>query len=313
MERTMRKTVRRLIPVAFPCMLMLLWGCAQTRPAAPARVVQETLPKVGIALGGGGARGFAEVGVLRVLEQEHIPVDFVAGTSVGSLIGALFCDNGSVVDLEFTSVKVEAEDLFDYSTFAIFSGGFVKGERLEAFLLDNFKHKSIETFRIPYAAVATDLRTGETTPFSRGSAARAVHASAAIPGVFVPVQIEGRTYVDGGASDPVPVDVARKMGAEVVIAVSIARPIPSRAPQNPLEVAALANTIMASKIVECRLNDADVVIAPDVGDVGFNDFSQKRRLLEAGMEAARQALPKIRAAIEARTRNTPLKASDPAR
>ena len=281
-------------------------SCAQTQPSAPPRVSSETPPKVGLALGGGGARGFAEVGVLRVLEQERIPIDVVAGTSVGSLIGALYCDNGSVVDLEFTAVKVVAEDLFDYSTFAIFSGGFVKGERLEAFLLGNLKHKSIETFRVPFSAVATDLRTGETMPFSRGSAARAVHASAAIPGVFVPVPIEGRTYVDGGASDPVPVDVARRMGADVVIAVSIARPIPSRAPQNPLEVAAQAAAIMASKIVECRLSEADVVIAPEVGDVGFDDFSQNRRLFEAGMEAASQALPKIRSAIAAKTRQIPI-------
>lgn len=289
----------------------LFTACRQTRPPAPpSKVFQEVPPKVGIALGGGGARGFAEVGVLRVLEQERIPIDMVAGTSVGSLIGALYCDNGSVVDLEFTSVKVEAEDLFDYSTLSIFSGGFVKGERLEAFLEANLKHKNIEAFRIPFAAVAVELRTGGTTAFLQGNAARAVHASAAIPGVFVPVQIEGRTYVDGGVADPVPVDVVRRMGAEVVIAVPISRGVPSKTPQNPIEISLQTVAIMASEIEQCRLHEADVVIAPDVGTVGFDDFSKKRQLFEAGMKAAREALPRIREAIAAKTRRVIIEAGE---
>jgi NTE family protein len=261
-----------------------------------------------VALGGGGARGFAEVGVLRVLEQERIPVDRVAGTSVGALIGALYADTGSVVDLEFTSVQVTAEDLFDRSTLAFFSGGFVKGESLEAFLEGHLKHRTIEGFAVPFAAVAVDLRTGEPVSFRQGAAARAVHASAAIPGVFVPVTIDGRTFVDGGVTDPVPVDAVRAMGAEVVIAVTIPAGVPARAPSNPFEVAIQSAAIMAGEVGRCDLRGADVVITPEVNGIAYDDFSQKKRLFEAGMAAARAALPAIRSAIEGRTRREPVPA-----
>ena len=140
-----------------------------------------TRPRVGLALGGGGARGFAEVGVIRALEREKVPIDVVAGTSVGSLIGALYADTGRSLDLEFTALTVTNEDLFDYKALAILSGGFVKGERLEEFLDQRLKNKQIEQLALPFAAVATDLRTGETVVFDRGPVARAVHASAADP------------------------------------------------------------------------------------------------------------------------------------
>lgn len=303
---------RPLLPLL--CFVCLAFAACQTPPAPPPpaqpAVWKEVPPVVGIALGGGGARGFAEVGVLRVLEAEHIPVDRVAGTSVGALIGALYADTGSVVDLEFTSVQATAEDIFDRSTLAFFSGGFVKGERIEAFLDTHLKHKTIEGFTVPFAAVAVDLRTGETVAFRRGPAARAVHASAAIPGVFVPVLIDGRTFVDGGVTDPVPVDAVRDMGAEVVIAVTIPAGVPTRAPQNPFEVAIQSASIMAAEIGRCNLVHADVVITPEVNGVAFDDFGQKRRLFEAGMAAARQALPAIQAAIEAKTRRVPVAAPE---
>ncbi len=293
----------------------LLASCAATTsapgtsPSTPSPA--EPRPKIGLALGGGGARGFAEIGVLRVLEQEKIPVDLVVGTSVGSLIGALYADTGSVLDLEFTAVKVTEEDIFDYNALSLFWGGFVKGERLEAFLIRQLKHKNIEQMTVPFAAVAVDARTGKTSVFDRGPVASAVHASAAMPGVFVPVELNGRVYVDGGVVDPVPADVARRMGAAVVIAVSIPADVPPDPPRNPVAVAYQALTIMAGEIARCRASEADVVITPDVGDVAYNDFSQKKRLIEAGMAAAREAIPAIRAAIAARTA-LPAPATSPA-
>jgi NTE family protein len=302
--------MKRTLAGTLPSLCLVLAACAtppSPPPPAPA-AWKEVPPVVGVALGGGGARGFAEVGVLRVLEQERIPVDRVAGTSVGALIGALYADSGSVVDLEFTSVQVTAEDIFDRSTLAFFSGGFVKGERIEAFLDARLKHKTIEGFAVPYAAVAVDLRTGETVAFRQGPAARAVHASAAIPGVFVPVSIDGRVFVDGGVTAPVPVDAVRAMGAEVVIAVSIPAGVPARAPSNPFEVAIQAAAIMASEVGRCTLQRADVVITPEVAGVAYDDFTQKKRLFEAGMAAARAALPAIRSAIAAQTRRVPVPA-----
>jgi len=294
-------------------------SCAPVPPPAPPSLptpvptpvptpapTREVLPKVGLALGGGGARGFAEIGVLRVLEQEKIPISFVAGTSVGSLIGALYADTGRVLDAEFHAISVTEEDLFDYRAFAVFSGGFVKGERLLQFLGANLKSKSIEQMKIPYAAVAVDVATGRAVSFQRGSIAPAVHASCAIPGVFVPVEIGGRTYVDGGVVNPVPADVARSMGAEVVVAVSIPPLVRSTVPTNPVAVAYQSVTIMSSEIARLRAREADVVVTPDVGDVAYDDFTQKKRLITAGEDAARKALPQIRAAIAARTRRVPV-------
>jgi NTE family protein len=281
-----------------------LAGCAGRRgdDAAAWPPPAAMRPRVGLALGGGGARGFAEIGVIRALEREKVPIDVVAGTSVGSLIGALYADTGKSLDLEFSALTVTNEDLFDFKALAILSGGFVKGERLEGFLDKRLKHREIGNLALPFAAAATDLRTGTTVVFDRGPVARAVHASSAIPGVFVPVTIEGRTLVDGGVTNPVPADVARALGAGVVIAVAIPSATPGKAPQNPIEVAYHAVTVMAAEIGRLRAREADVVITPDVGDVAYDDFSRKKQLIEAGEAAAVAAIPAIKAAIAAKTR-----------
>jgi NTE family protein len=285
-----RASVTALLTAAF-------LACAST-PPAPA-LPPPAPPRVGLALGGGGARGFAEIGVLRVLEQEKIPIYAVAGTSVGSLVGALYADSGHVLDAEFLAVTIEREDLFDYGVLPIFSGGFVKGERLEAFLRDHLKHTTIESMPVRFAAVATDIRSGKTVVFTRGPIAPAVHASCAIPGVFVPVTIGGVTYVDGGVTDPVPVAAARALGAERVIAVSISPAPPSTLPDNPIDVAYQSVTLLSAELARLRASEADLTLTPDVGSIGYDDFSQKKKLIEAGETAARAALPEIRRLLEA--------------
>lgn len=295
--------LRRLarVPRAHWALMVLLVGagCATAPPPPPPAPPPPPVapPKVGLALGGGGARGFAEIGVLRVLEQEKIPVHVVVGTSVGSLVGALYADSGRVLDAEFHALAVQEEDLFDYRTLALFSGGLVKGERLRKFLHTHLRAKTIEEMRLPFAAVATDLRTGAAVVLDRGPVADAVHASCAIPGVFVPVQVGEAVLVDGGVVEPVPVSVARRLGAEVVIAVVISAAVPTAAPRTPLGVVYHAVTIMAAEMGRLKAREADVVIEPRVGDVAYNDFSQKKRLIEAGEDAARAALPAIRAAL----------------
>jgi len=279
---------------------MVVGGCTTAPPAlAPPSPPPEAAPppRVGLVLGGGGARGFAEIGVLRVLEQEKIPIHLVVGTSVGSLVGALYADSGRVLDAEFHALAVQEEDLFDVRALAIFSGGLVKGERLRAFVKAHVKANSIEQMAVPFAAVATDLRTGRAVVFDRGPVAEAVHASCAIPGVFVPVQVGEVTLVDGGVVEPVPVSVARRLGATVVIAVAIPAAVPPTAPRSPLGVAYHAVTIMAAEMGRLKAQEADVLIEPRVGDVAYNDFSQKKRLIEAGEDAARGALPAIRVAL----------------
>lgn len=253
-----------------------------------------------LALGGGGARGFAHIGVLRVLEQEKIPVDMVVGTSVGALIGALYADTGRVLDAELAALQVQKEDLFDYGALSLLSGGLVKGEKLERFVTSHVRARTIEQLKVPFAAVAVELRTGQTAVFEAGPVARAVHASAAIPGVFVPVEIDGITYVDGGVTAPVPAAVARRKGADVVIAVAIPAAVPADSPRTPVGVVLHTVSIMAAEIGRLHASEADVVIEPFVGDVGYDDFGQAKRLIEAGEEAARAALPRIRAAIAAK-------------
>jgi NTE family protein len=216
---------------------------------------------------------------------------------VGSLIGALYADTGSVLDLEFGAIPVTEEDIFDYRALSIFTGGFVKGERLESFLNARLKHKNIEEMAVRFAAVAVDLRTGERVILDRGPVARAVHASSAIPGVFVPVDIGDKTYVDGGVTDPIPAGAARELGAEVVIAVAIPPQVPPVTPKSPIAVAYHAVTIMSAEIARCRAAEADVVVTPNAGNVAYDDFSRKKQLIEAGAAAAREALPAIRAAI----------------
>jgi len=282
----------------------LACGCGERprpQPVPPPAGRVAVPPKIGLALGGGGARGFAHIGVLRVLEQEKIPIDVVVGTSVGSLIGALYCDQGRVLDAEYLALTVEEEDLFDYRAFSLFSGGLVKGERLEKFLRANLKHASIEAMKVPFAAVAVDLELGTTAVFRSGPVAPAVHASCSIPGVFTPTRIGDRLYVDGGVTNPVPVSVARDLGGEVVIALSI--PPPTRKPpsKNPIAIAYHSISIMTAELGRLRAAEADVVVEIEAGSIDFDDFSQKKRLIEVGEEAARAALPAIRAAIDAHT------------
>ncbi len=293
--------------------LCLLWlgppaGCSFRRaaPPQPQMRIVETRPKIGVALAGGGARGFAHIGALRVLEQEKIPIDLVVGSSVGSLIGALYADQGRVLDAEYHALAIQPEDLFDFRALSILSGGLVKGERLEKFVETQLKSRRIEEMKVPYAAVAVDLASGRAVVFDHGPLAPAVHASCAIPGVFVPVTIDGVTYIDGGVREPIPIGTARRLGADVVIALTLPPPRPLSPPKGPIAIIHHAVSLMSAEIEALKSGEADAVIRPEVGTIDFDDFSQKRRLLEAGEEAARRALPAILEAIDRHTRRDTL-------
>jgi NTE family protein len=288
-------------------------ACATTTASAPpptaaptppptgstaAVVVPE--PKIGLALGGGAARGFAHIGVIRVLEQERIPIDMVVGTSVGSLIGAIYAADKDSFDLEWTAFQLTQDDLFDFRLLNTVVGmGYAKGEKLETWVTEKVKARNIEQLKIPFAAVATDLNWGGRVVMDKGPVAKAVHASSAIPGIFEPVNHYGKVLVDGGVVDNLPGDVARERGADVVIAVDISEEVGNTNIKNLVDVLLQTTNIMCAESVGHLRGSADVLISPKVGGVGMLDFTKKKQTMQAGIDAARAAMPKIRAAIEA--------------
>jgi NTE family protein len=269
-------------------------------PPAVERPLVVPEPKVALVLGGGAARGFAHIGVIRVLEEERIPIDLVVGTSVGSLIGALYASERDSFDLEWTAFQLSQDDIFDFHLVNTVLGmGYAKGVQLEAWVGAKVKRQNIEQLKIPFAAVATDLNWGYKVILDRGSVAKAVHASSAIPGIFEPVSHQGKLLVDGGVVDNIPIDVAREKGADLVVAVDISEDVGNTNIKNVLDVLLQATNIMFAQNVAHERGGADVLVEPKVSSVGMLDFGQKKICMQAGMDAARKAVPRIRAAIEA--------------
>ncbi len=288
--------------------LAFLFACETVPPVTvPQPPVQQVpqepppKPRIALVLGGGAARGFAHVGVIRVLEQEKIPIDMVVGTSVGSLIGAIYAADLSSFDLEWTAFQLEKDDLFDFGVLNAITGmGFAKGDKLEAWVKNHVKTTNIENLKIPFAAVATDLNWGYKVVLDHGSVARAIRASAAIPGVFQPVQHQGKILVDGGVVDNIPISVAKAKGADIVIAVDISGNLGNANITNLLGVSLQATNIMFALNVEHSKKDADILITPaGIGDVGMLDFTQKKRCMQAGIESTKSSLPAIRKVIDA--------------
>ncbi|GAA0904640.1 patatin-like phospholipase family protein [Luteibacter anthropi] len=255
-------------------------------------------PRIGLALGGGAAKGFAHIGVIKMLEASGIHADVVSGTSAGSVVGVLYASGMDAFALQQEAFSLDEGKIRDVR---IFSGGLVQGQKLQDYVNQLVKQQPIEKLRIPFAAVATELENGERAIFIKGNAGQAVRASSSIPGVFEPVEINGRHFVDGGVVSPVPVDAARQLGADIVIAVDIsARPDGSN-PGNMVGIVGQSITIMGRKLAEQELTRADIVIRPKVGQIGPTDFDQKNVAILEGERAALAAIPAIRAKIAEKT------------
>lgn len=283
----------------FFCAVFLLASCVSTQGPELPQNGEGMRPKVALVLGGGAARGFAHVGVIRALEQEKIPIDLVVGTSVGSLIGAIYASDRNSFELEWTAFSLEKETLFDYGLLTAFTGmGAAKGDKLEEFVKTKVPIANIEGLKIPFAAVAVDLNRGKRVVLDKGPVARAVRASCAIPGVFNPVDHQGKLLVDGGVVDNIPISVAREMGADIVIAVDISEQVTNFNITNLIDVMLQAITIMGAENAKEKKKGADVLIAPKVGSVGMLDFTQKKHCMQAGIEATQAAMPEIRKKIE---------------
>jgi NTE family protein len=250
---------------------------------------------VALVLGAGAAKGFAHVGVLKVLEANRVPVHMVVGTSVGSLVGSLYAYGYPAFDLQRIAMGLERGDLVDLT---VPDNGFVKGELLEAYVNRMIRNATMENLRIPFYAVATDIGSGQEMVFGKGNTGLAVRASCSIPGVFQPVRIGDRTYVDGGVVSPAAVDAARRLGANVVIAVAISGGVSGVVPETTLDTIFQSVNVMYAKIAENQLSRADVVIHPKVGHIASGDFTKRHEAILEGETAAQDALPKIRAVLE---------------
>jgi NTE family protein len=252
--------------------------------------------KIGLALGGGAAKGFAHIGVIKMLEASGIHPDVVAGTSAGSVVGALYASGMDAFALQQTAFGLDEAKIRDVR---LFSGGLVQGQALQDYVNQLLHKQPIEQLKLPFAAVATELESGTRTVFVRGNAGRAVRASSSIPGVFEPVEIHGKHYVDGGVVSPIPVDAARQLGADFVIAVDISAAPDGRNPQDMMGIVGQSLTIMGRQLAAQESARADVVIRPDLTGIGPTDFEQKNQAILAGEKAALAAIPAIRAKLAA--------------
>jgi NTE family protein len=294
------KPLRSARPVLLACLAVLLGACGgeAVRPTPPPSVatppVQAPKVRIGIALGGGAAKGFAHIGVIKMLEANGFQPEVVSGTSAGSVVGALYASGMDAFAMQKQAFALDEASIRDVS---LFSGGVVKGQKLQDYVNELVGGKTIERMRKPFAAVATNLETGDRTVFVRGNTGQAVRASSSIPGVFEPVAIGKFHYVDGGVVSPVPVDAARQLGADLVIAVDISSKASGKNPGSMLGNVNQSITIMGQRLGAQELARADVVIRPGVNDIGPADFEQRNNAIMEGERAALAAMPQVRAKV----------------
>jgi NTE family protein len=261
---------------------------APLAPAAPGRP-----PAIGLALGGGFARGLAHIGVLKVLEEEGIPINFIAGTSVGSVIGAAYCSGISAKELEEIAALVRFKD---FARWTLSRYGFASNDRMTRFLGKVLNCRSFEELKIPLAVAATDFTSGEGVVFRSGPLVDAVRASCAYPGMFLPVNVGGRLMVDGMLAHAVPTLPLREMGAERVIAVYLsAHWVNLSGPRHVFDVIGQCFSIAQQKMSGEWQAAADLVLQPDVRGFSYDGFERAPELIRAGEAAARMALPAIKA------------------
>lgn len=269
--------------------VMTLASCAPTKETvAPTRARPV---KVALVLGAGASRGFAHIGVLKVLEANGVPINMVVGTSAGSFVGSLYAYGFNAYQLQKIAIDIQKSDIVDLT---IPDNGFIKGEQLEGYVNRMVNNTPIEKLRIPFYAVATNIQAGQEVVFGQGNTGAAVRASCSIPGVFRPAIITGQMYVDGGVVSPVAVEAAKRMGADMVIAVDISSDLDKTQPGSTIGTILQSVNIMYSKIAYNQLLKADVVIRPKVGSIGSADFDKRHEAILEGEKAATEMLPHIK-------------------
>jgi NTE family protein len=287
---------------------LLLSACGSTPTQPPATpVAQQVTPpapprkvKIGLALGGGAARGFAHIGVIKALEAQGIVPEIVVGTSAGSVVGALYASGLNGFALQKTALGMDEATISDWAL-PLFgkSTGVLKGEALQSYVNKAVNNVPMERLKIRFGAVATDLKTGKPILFNKGNTGMAVRASSAVPSVFQPVKIGANTYVDGGLVAPVPVKFTKDMGADFIIAVNISSATEGAATASSLDVLMQTFSIMGQRLNHFELKEADIVITPNLGNMGSADFSNRNLAILAGEQAAAAVMPQIKAKLKA--------------
>jgi NTE family protein len=270
----------------------VLGGCSLLPARAPETPTAK--PKIGLALGGGAARGFAHIGVIKMLEAHDIVPDYVVGTSAGAVVGSLYAGGHDAFAMQKIAQQLDEKIFADWT---LGGRGLLKGEALQDFINQHLNRRPLEKLNKPFATVATDLNSGERVIFRTGDTGMAVRASAAVPGVFQPTQFHGHSYVDGGLSSPIPVQAAREMGADIVIAVDISARPEGQPTDSLTAIIWQTTTIMGGVIGANELKSADIVIRPKLPYVKSWDFAARHDAMLEGERAALAALPAIRSKL----------------
>lgn len=293
----------RRIAWLLPVLLLAACNTVKVEPAAkvePVAVVRHA-PKIALVLGGGGTRGFAHVGVIKALEAQGIVPDIVVGTSVGSAVGALYASGYTGFQLQEMSIPMKEERVIDWSWP---NRGLFTGKPLQNFINQSVKQQPLEKLRRTFAVIATDLASGEKIVFRTGNTGLAVSASCAVPGVFQPVVINGRSYVDGGLVRPVAASEARALGADFVIAVNISNLPQNNKTDTTIDVLMQTFDIMSQTINRYELASADIVVRPVTREIAQGNLDDRHLAILEGEKAVAAVLPELKAKLEKlRTKN----------
>jgi NTE family protein len=271
--------------------VVLMTACTTLSTSQKTQPVATPRLKIGLALGGGAARGFAHIGVIKMLESHGIYADYVVGTSAGAVVGSLYAAGYDAFAMQKIAQQLDEKIFADWT---MGGRGLLKGEALQDFINQHVNNRPLERLGKPFATVATDLNTGERVVFRTGDTGMAVRASAAVPGVFQPTQFRGKSYVDGGLTSPIPVQAAREMGADIVIAVDISARPEGQPVDSMTAIIWQTTTIMGGVIGAAELRGADIVIRPKIPYVKSWDFTARNDAMLEGERAAQAALPAIK-------------------
>lgn len=283
--------MKKIFFALFILVLLIISSCAPKDISQPLALKPA---RVALVLGAGASKGFAHVGVIKVLEANKVPIHMIVGTSAGSFVGSLYAYGYNAFQLQELALQLDKSHVAD---FGLPDNGFIKGDKLEGYVNYMLGNTLMEKLKIPFYAVATNISTGEEVVFGSGNTGTAVRASCSIPGIFRPVLIGKSMYVDGGVVSPVAVKAAKRYGADVVIAVDISAGVQSALPQGTVETMLQSIDIIYSRISALQLPDADIVIKPQVSAIGAADFNRRHEAILEGERAAINALPAIQALI----------------